>query len=276
MRVSPVHSLEQRRLDRQSMTAIQFWKHYGGSLKASKKARRKRAMLFPYFSTKEIKKEGVSGIAVFYLLAAVFVLVMFYQWSNWTFSEAGKQRQEQFVIEQVSTAAPTVTPVNDFVFLPGAVFESTPTPVNDFLAAAPDETLVAVMTLRPVSTPTPEYALTELFTLTALHESLSLTPPASPTFTPTGWVWIAPVTVVWLPQTVEVPVTVISHEVEIYETIFVVTAVPTRTASPSPTPSPSPTSTLTPISTQTEAPTMESTWELTAESTFESTEEAAS
>lgn len=227
-------------------------------------------MLFPYFSIREIKREGVSSIAIFYLLLAVFVVVGFLKWSDWTFQSAQQRPGGQFVIQEAATDADTPTPVQDFVYItPGVDYLATPTPVDYF---APTLGAGVTNTLSPTNTP--DYAQTELFTLTALYEALSLTPLPSPTFTPTGWVWIAPVTVVWLPQTVEVPVTVISHEVQVYETIVVVTAVPTRTSSPTPSPSPAPT--ITPTSTQTPTPTLEATPEITAESTIEVTGEASS
>lgn len=103
----------------------------------------------------------------------------------------------------------------------------------------------------PTVTPTmPNY----LATRQSLEAALSLTPAATATLEPTGWVWIAPVTVVWLttePEIREVPVTVVvpsAPEERIVTRVKVVTptATGTFTATPtsSPTLSPSDTPTL--------------------------------
>jgi len=124
------------------------------------------------------------------------------------------------------------------------------------LVSTPTPTLEPTLTLELPGATEIDYASTKLY----LEAQLSLTPLPTPTLEPTGWVWIQPVTVVYLtsvPDRIEVPVTVVHSEIQekVVTRVRIVTPTATATASE--------TATATYTATATSTPTTEFTPEVT-------------
>lgn len=204
-------------------------------------------------------KEGVNGVALFFLFASIAVIV---GWFYYTANRLNRGlARESYTIEVMPTLGYTSTPSDMFAAPTEAVGEwaapSFPPTLEPTLTSSADEIVPTQAYLTP--TPDyPDYGATRAY----LELMLSETPPATQTPEPTGWVWIAPVTVVWLtsePITVEVPVTVVvpDHRERVITHVKVVT--PTYTPTPTSTPTTTATSSPTATPTETYTPSMSPT-----------------